>query len=762
MSTMTMERENSVSESMKSSAADMENQQSWKDEPKQRIMAKKDNTSVYASMVIVVGMIAITAAVVIGLTFSFLSKQDEDNFKHGFQQHAQVVAESSSFHAAQVVASLEAMSSSVTSFSLFARDNLNYTWPFITLPHFDRRGNRAREEAYLEMIAFSPLVAPADVEKWQNYSKVPMSSGPNGGLQLPFWQATPLSHDPSLLNFDLLLEPLYLKTLEAIKFSSRPAMSQTYYIDEVVRKYFDPVTHDQHHNHHAHHLGHDAASLVENWEDKYGDHKGHRRLQIDTENRGTEVHSMHSQQQQAQEPQGHQLTMDAREESPSLVEPPFSEGQREHQEMGMGTGSQGTMEMNTASNETQSLQHNPNLDTEEANQDVHGMAMQHQAHKGDHHESHTSSTPSSTNPHSSTMHADGMHSMDTTSQGDHHQDASSEHSAHTSQVSPQSDVLWAMTRPHSIVMAPVYGSFDNNSRVLVGVLHGILAWEFYLTDLLPRGIDGIIAILHNSCGQSSTFEIQGPHAEFIGDGDLHNPSYDDYVQHVDFGSFFGGDMAPELDSNQCFYSLAIYPSKELHQSYASDSKATFLSLLAIVFFVLALFFFVVVWFVQQRQRKVMNVATRTTSIVSSLFPDEVRDRIMQEAEAQAKKGAGTTDQQEQENLKNLLKTADALSSARTISISTYTSTSTTKTMNAVTVLEAAPIADHYPDTTVFFADLVGFTKWSSSRAPQDVFLLLETLYGEFDAIARRRRVFKVETIGDCYVATVGLPSKCRD
>jgi class 3 adenylate cyclase len=39
-----------------------------------------------------------------------------------------------------------------------------------------------------------------------------------------------------------------------------------------------------------------------------------------------------------------------------------------------------------------------------------------------------------------------------------------------------------------------------------------------------------------------------------------------------------------------------------------------------------------------------------------------------------------------------------------------------------------------------------------------VFTLLETLYGAFDAIAKKRGVFKVETIGDCYVAVVGLPT----
>ena len=34
--------------------------------------------------------------------------------------------------------------------------------------------------------------------------------------------------------------------------------------------------------------------------------------------------------------------------------------------------------------------------------------------------------------------------------------------------------------------------------------------------------------------------------------------------------------------------------------------------------------------------------------------------------------------------------------------------------------------------------------------------LLETLYGEFDEIATRRNVFKVETIGDCY-GTLSTP-----
>ena len=50
----------------------------------------------------------------------------------------------------------------------------------------------------------------------------------------------------------------------------------------------------------------------------------------------------------------------------------------------------------------------------------------------------------------------------------------------------------------------------------------------------------------------------------------------------------------------------------------------------------------------------------------------------------------------------------------------------------------------------YFVDIAGFTAWSSVREPAQVFTLLEQIYGSFDALSKRRGVFKVETIGDCY------------
>lgn len=44
-------------------------------------------------------------------------------------------------------------------------------------------------------------------------------------------------------------------------------------------------------------------------------------------------------------------------------------------------------------------------------------------------------------------------------------------------------------------------------------------------------------------------------------------------------------------------------------------------------------------------------------------------------------------------------------------------------------------------TTIFFMDLAGFTQWSSTRQPVEVFELLEAIYTQFDKIALRRKVF---------------------
>ena len=58
--------------------------------------------------------------------------------------------------------------------------------------------------------------------------------------------------------------------------------------------------------------------------------------------------------------------------------------------------------------------------------------------------------------------------------------------------------------------------------------------------------------------------------------------------------------------------------------------------------------------------------------------------------------------------------------------------------------------------TLFFSDIVGFTTIASTLDPTMVSQLLNRLYTKFDHLANQYDVFKVETIGDAYVAVTNL------
>jgi adenylate cyclase len=67
------------------------------------------------------------------------------------------------------------------------------------------------------------------------------------------------------------------------------------------------------------------------------------------------------------------------------------------------------------------------------------------------------------------------------------------------------------------------------------------------------------------------------------------------------------------------------------------------------------------------------------------------------------------------------------------------------------------IAESYPDTTVLFADLAGFTPWARDTDPGEVVAFLDDLFSRFDRLAARHGVEKIKTIGDAYMAVAGAP-----
>ncbi len=78
------------------------------------------------------------------------------------------------------------------------------------------------------------------------------------------------------------------------------------------------------------------------------------------------------------------------------------------------------------------------------------------------------------------------------------------------------------------------------------------------------------------------------------------------------------------------------------------------------------------------------------------------------------------------------------------------------------LLDSIPIADDFNDTSIMFADISSFTYWSSQHSPIEVFTLLESLFFEFDTIANKMGVYKLSTVGDCYIAAAGVPYPRED
>ena len=66
------------------------------------------------------------------------------------------------------------------------------------------------------------------------------------------------------------------------------------------------------------------------------------------------------------------------------------------------------------------------------------------------------------------------------------------------------------------------------------------------------------------------------------------------------------------------------------------------------------------------------------------------------------------------------------------------------------------IAKEYPNVTVLFTDIVGFTKISGEMTAEEVVTMLNKMFTMFDERAQREGIEKIKTIGDAYMAAAGL------
>ena len=67
------------------------------------------------------------------------------------------------------------------------------------------------------------------------------------------------------------------------------------------------------------------------------------------------------------------------------------------------------------------------------------------------------------------------------------------------------------------------------------------------------------------------------------------------------------------------------------------------------------------------------------------------------------------------------------------------------------------IANEHRDVSVIFADIADFTAVSSELSPTELVEMLNLVFSEFDNLADKHGAEKIKTIGDAYMAVVGVP-----
>ena len=72
------------------------------------------------------------------------------------------------------------------------------------------------------------------------------------------------------------------------------------------------------------------------------------------------------------------------------------------------------------------------------------------------------------------------------------------------------------------------------------------------------------------------------------------------------------------------------------------------------------------------------------------------------------------------------------------------------------------ISRNYPNATVLFTDIVGFTKMSSDMTADQTVRMLNKLTSLFDERTEREGVEKIKTIGDSYMAAAGLDENAQN
>lgn len=270
------------------------------------------------------------------------------------------------------------------------------------------------------------------------------------------------------------------------------------------------------------------------------------------------------------------------------------------------------------------------------------------------------------------------------------------------------------SEPISMIVYPIYDAvetvrFDGSqAQSPVGVLNFGLFWRELIRDVVTTG--ALTVVFTDTCGPPLTYALSGPTAIYLGPDDVHNAKFNylgqsfplndsmTSIRESDRGSTYTG--VPVSD-DYCPRTIHLYPSQELQDQYATTQPAIFALVVASIFLFTSLVFLAYDRLVARRQRIVKHRDLASGAIVSSLFPNQVRQQLYNNLQGEI-----------DGSRRGFVKSGNLRNSSS----------------GEAVVQMSRPNASLYENTTIFFADLAGFTAWPSKRTPQCLEMTVEIMF----------------------------------
>jgi hypothetical protein len=195
---------------------------------------------------------------------------------------------------------------------------------------------------------------------------------------------------------------------------------------------------------------------------------------------------------------------------------------------------------------------------------------------------------------------------------------------------------------HAVIYYPIFQNLESSPNSIVGMLAAVITFEEFFAAVLPPSTyikESVVCVVKNECGDVMSYMVTGEQAMYLGPIDAHKRTFDYIVHEYRFGwsvdpitAGGGGTMGVELNGDFCPYLLSVYPDDDMYDSYVTSQPKIFSISLAMAIVAVAVTALTYDYFMQRRMRRAVKSAKENHAIVSRLFPENIRTRMIQEEE----------------------------------------------------------------------------------------------------------------------------------